>query len=264
MSSVAIAFFLRGALEGLSYRMAFVLQALAAAIELLVLYYISRLIPPSPVHGMGAGYFSFAALGVVAATLLGASLMGVVRPLREGQLTGTLERWIAAPVSGIWLPGLLALWPTCYEAAKVCLVLGVAGALGLPVPATQWGTLVTILALTLLALFPFGVLSACWVLLFKRGDPIAHLVALASTTFGGVYFPVELLPRVLERASGLLPLTHATRALRGAVLDHQRLWELCPHLLPLVGFAGIGIPGSLLVFHLALGRARRLGTITGY
>jgi ABC-2 type transport system permease protein len=71
---------------------------------------------------------------------------------------------------------------------------------------------------TVIAMVEWGVLSASFVIAFKRGDPIALLVNLISIGLSGVYFPVELLPEWVRPLPRMLPLTWGLDAVRAAVV----------------------------------------------
>ena len=70
-----------------------------------------------------------------------------------------------------------------------------------------------------LPLAALGVLSAAFVMAFKRGDPVAMLIHMASLILAGAYFPRELLPGWAQAMALLIPHTHGLEAVRLAALD---------------------------------------------
>ena len=60
--------------------------------------------------------------------------------------------------------------------------------------------------LTLLSSAGVGILSASFIIYFKRGDPINFLLSGATTFLGSVFFPVEQLP---DWAQGILQVRAA-------------------------------------------------------
>jgi ABC-2 type transport system permease protein len=109
-----------------------------------------------------------------------------------------------------------------------------------------------------------GLISASFVLAFKRGDPVGGVLNMAGLIFAGAYFPRELLPEVAQRAAQFLPHTHLLTALRSALLDGAGFGDV-----ELVGaLARLAISAVVLgvlavaTWNHALRHARRAGTLT--
>lgn len=106
--------------------------------------------------------------------------------------------------------------------------------------------------------------SATFILVFKRGSPVAWLFASLSWLLGGVLYPVAVLPDWLRVPAALLPITHAIEGMRPAVLQAAAWSALGPSLLPLALFALGLLPLSLVGFHYAARWARIAGTRAQY
>ena len=109
-----------------------------------------------------------------------------------------------------------------------------------------------------------GILSSCFVVLFKRGNPLAWVLNNFEGLLGGVYFPVTVLPGWLLAVSGLLPVTYAVRAFQLAVQRGAGFGEIKTDLAALFLFNIILIPASVWLFSLSVRRARRNGTLGEY
>ena len=118
--------------------------------------------------------------------------------------------------------------------------------------------------LAVASFLPFGIISASFVLVFKRGDPITFAVGTLSSLLGGMFYPTTVLPEFLEKVSYFLPITHALRAMRLALLRGASQGEIMPDLVFLAVFSGLAIPVSVGIFKLALRQAMRRGTLTHY
>lgn len=81
---------------------------------------------------------------------------------------------------------------------------------------------------------------------------------------GGVMYPVAVLPSYLQKLSYLLPITHALRGARAAVLHGASVGQLLPEISALAGFCVVAVPGSLLAFALGMRRARVTGTLSHF
>ena len=115
------AIFRRDALVALSYPGNFALSWLAIVIEVVVVWYISRLIPPSPKFGstgVAVGYFQFVAINSAFVRFQSAALNSFAESIRDAQLTGTLEIVLATPTQ---LPTLVlssAVWSFAFTSLQ--------------------------------------------------------------------------------------------------------------------------------------------------
>ena len=75
-----------------------------------------------------------------------------------------------------------------------------------------------LVALAILTFSALGVLSPSFILVFKRGSPIAWLFGALSWLLGGLLYPVAVLPDWLRALSALLPVPHAIEGMRAALL----------------------------------------------
>ncbi len=109
-----------------------------------------------------------------------------------------------------------------------------------------------------------GIVSAAFVLLLKKGDPVAWIFGGVSSLLAGVYYPVSVLPDWLEPLSRFLPLTYALDAMRLAILKGHSLYDVRLDILVLLGFTMFLTPLAFLVFRQALKRAKMDGSLIQY
>lgn len=121
-----------------------------------------------------------------------------------------------------------------------------------------------VLILTVLVFSSLGILSASFVMVLKRGDPVTWMFNGLSTLLGGVYYPITVLPDWLQAISRLLPVTYALEAMRLALLQGASFAELWPNILALLIFGVTLLPASLLIFRYAVRRAKEDGSLTHY
>ena len=123
------------------------------------------------------------------------------------------------------------------------------------------------IVVVLVSLFSFaalGLLGAAFTLYMRRSNPIATLIGGLSVVAGGVLYPAAVMPQWLQLAGGLLPISPALEALRGALLDGAPLSSLGGALLRLSVFAAVMLPLSAWAFARALRRARDDGSLSAY
>ena len=70
---------------------------------------------------------------------------------------------------------------------------------------------------------------------------------IPQALLSGLFWPVEEMPKYLQRFAYMMLLTHANRALRDVMLKGWGLAEIWPNLLILLGFAALFIAGGTLL-----------------
>jgi ABC-2 type transport system permease protein len=132
---------------------------------------------------------------------------------------------------------------------------------GFPLRDANWLAVIAVLIATLLAFSGLGILSASYLLLFKRGNPAKWFLLGVSSVAGGMLFPVSVLPDWLQLVARLNPVTYALDAMRAALLGGAGLHAVLQPLLVLVLFSAVLLPLSMAVFAWALRRTKTTGTL---
>jgi ABC-2 type transport system permease protein len=116
--------------------------------------------------------------------------------------------------------------------------------------------------LSLLAFSGLGILSASYLLLFKRGNPAKWFFLGISSVAGGMLFPVSILPDWLQFVARLNPVTHALEAMRASLLGGATIAALWRPLGVLLPFAAVLLPLSMSIFAWSLRRTKITGTLS--
>jgi ABC-2 type transport system permease protein len=157
-----------------------------------------------------------------------------------------------------------SLWSFIFASIRVLLYLIVGILLGVNMTnANLLGALI-ILILTILSFSSLGILAASFIMIFKRGDPINMMFMSTSELFGGVFFPIEVLPWWLQSISHLFPMTYSLSGMRHALLQGYSLHDLLPEISTLVIFSLILLPLSLFIIRFAVKRVKEEGTLVQY
>ncbi len=251
-----------------SYRGAFVLELLQALFGVATFYYVSRFVQSSELARalpQGGSYFAFALVGFTFFDYLGVSMDAFEASLQEARQNGTLEALLVTETS---LPVMLAgsaVYPFALMALRTAVYLAWGIFLfGFPARSANWIGAAVVVLVSVLAFTGLGVLSASYLLLFKRGNPAKWLILGASGLLGGVMYPVSVLPGSLQLAARLVPVTYSLEAMRAALLGGASLARLWPSLRALLVFAAILLPVSFATFAWALRRTKITGTLTHF
>jgi ABC-2 type transport system permease protein len=181
--------------------------------------------------------------------------------LREAQADGSLEVLLATPLSTLHVIVGMAAYPILSALVRAIALLAAGGWLFGAELHVDPRSFLAALALSVAAFAPLGLLSAAFVLVFKRGDPFSYALDAASYLLCGVIYPLEVLPPTLRLAAQFLPATHALEAMRGAVLHRTPVTGLFRPLGALALFAVVAWPLAALVLSGARRHAEKAGTL---
>ncbi len=264
----AVAFLRRDLRVQLSYRLATLLQILGVVFSVSAFYFLARIFGQAALPLLaeyGGDYFAFVLIGIAFAGYQAVGLSAFSEAIRAGQTQGTLEALLVTPTR---LEGILAasgLWSFLQASLQVLLYLLFGVVLfGVPLSRANVGTALLILLLSIAAFTGLGILSASFVLVTKRGNPVNFVFGSLSVLLGGVYYPIGVLPAWLQPVSALLPMTHALRGMRLSLLEGAGLSQVTVELAMLALFTALVLPGGILAFRWALHRARVEGSLTQF
>ncbi len=213
----------------------------------------------------GSGYFAYVFTALAFFGYIGTGAGSYAGRLRLEQTQGTLEAALSTPLKTIPLLAAMSAWNFLFATFEL-LVYALAGVFifKLDLSAANWPAAGLVFLLSAACFAALGILSSCFVVLFKRGNPLAWLLNNFEGLLGGVYFPVAVLPGWLLAVSNLLPVTYAVRAFQLALHKGAGFQALKGDLAVLTAFDVVLIPASVWLFGLAVRRARRAGTLGGY
>ncbi len=266
--SKAIAFLRRDLKSELTYRLSFFLQFFRVFFSIAVFYFIAQMLGEAAIPQLqpyGGDYFSFVLIGIALSEYFGVGLSAFSRSLRKAQTTGTLEAMLSTPTRLSTVIVSSALWSYLMTTFRVLVYLGVGGLfLGVDLAGSNLGAILLILVLTIISFSSLGILAASFIIVLKRGDPITWIFGAVSSLLGGIYYPIEILPKWLQVLSAFLPITYSLRGMRLALLEDAGFGALKIDLLALLAFSVVLVPLSLAAFRFAVGKAKADGSLTHY
>jgi ABC-2 type transport system permease protein len=260
--STALAFVKRDASMALSYRLSFAFQFLGSLVMIATFYFLSQVLS---VDVYGGDPFAFILIGLAFSRYMTLSMSTFSNSIREGQMMGTLEIMLLSPtrLSKILLSS--SIWAYLFTSLQIVLFL----ALGVVIFGVDLGganvvTALIVLALSIVSFAGIGMISAAFIMVLKKGDPIAFALSGLSVLLAGVYYPVDVLPGGLQAISKALPLTYSLEGTRGALQHGYTLSQTWPQIQALIIFAVVLVPLAFLAFRMAVKRARAEGTLVHY
>ena len=262
------AFLRRDLLIALSYRWAFLSDAIGLIAQAFVFYFVNQIVDPArmPVFGGArADYFAFVTIGIGLHAIIQTVISGMALAIRREQLMGTLESLLVTPTS----PPTLQLGSVIYDLAYVPLRTGiflivVSVVFGVDIKGSGWGPAAVILVALLPFIWGLGAASAAAVLTFHQVPGLLGLGIGALSLASGAYFPLDLFPGWVAAVARYNPIAIALATMRSALLGGTgwaTVWTAVAVLIPM---SGVTLALGNAAFRLALRRVRRLGTLGLY
>lgn len=245
----------------LSYGAHFVFSWVGPLVTVAMLYYLAKLIPAGGMlEDQGGNYFAFALVGTVLMDLqwriAGTPGMWIQRDM----LLGSLEMLATRPLGAL----TLVLGPMAYGQLsgllRGAMILVVGACMGISFSPQPWDLLMVLIASSL-AWAALGFLVAASVVAFQRSTPATWLIQGVTSVFGGIFYPLSVLPEWIQGFAWAIPAAPAAIGARQALIGGGGVQEPVRALLI---FALIGLPLGIVAMQMALRRARRRGTLARY
>lgn len=265
---VPFSFLKKDFLNEISYKFHFVLQFVGIFISTVTFYFLSKLVGNNVVDALkpyGGDYFSFVLIGFAFTHYLRVSLEEFSRSIRENQLMGIMEILLVADTRLSTIIVSSSLYKFLFTSFQILIFLFMGVFFfKIDISNANYFAAIVIIILTISSFSCIGIISASFIMVFKRGDPISWAVTYVSWLLGGVYYPVSILPAWLQKFSYLLPITYSLEGMRMALLQGYSFQQLMPNILALSVFTALMLPVSLFVFRKAVNKAKVDGTLTQY
>ena len=264
MLSQLWAFFRKDYLDASSYKVAFAFRFLGIFFSVLSFFFISRLIPSAAVKDYGGDYFSFVLVGIALSSFIGLGMHEFAGLMRGMQTTGTIETVLSSRTK----LSIVLFGSSLWAYLMTILNIGVYFIFGIFVFNVEFNVnilaAIIILVLSTICFSAIGIMAAGMILIFKRGDPLTWVFGTVSSLLGGTLYPITIMPLWLQKIAMLLPITHALRAMRHAIIQGYSLKALSLDIYLLMFFCLVLVPISLVVFKFALKKAKKDGSLMKY
>ena len=247
-----------------SYRMHFALQFFGIFFSVMTFFFVGKLVPGEFVAEFGGDYFSFALVGVAFTSFLSLGMNSFSGVIRGMQLSGTLEAMLTAPTKITTILIGSSLWAYIFT----CINVGIYFLIGIFIFGMKLNVellpALLIFILTVVCFSSIGIISAGIILVLKKGNPFNFLVSNLFGLLGGMLYPITVMPEWLQALAAFLPITYSLKGMRLAVLQGVTLQTLLPDILILLLFSIVLFPVGIIIFSLALRKAKKEGSLIKY
>src|SRR4030067_315 len=95
----------------------------------------------------------------------------------------------------------------------------------------------------------------------ERGSQMTHVIIAILLLVSGVYYPIEVLPDILQKLAVLSPAAYVLVGTRQALLEGAPTDQLWPYIWPTLLMGVVAIPLGLWIFNQAERYAKRTGKL---
>lgn len=205
----------------------------------------------------------FLLIGTLVWAYLSAILDDISLVITWERWEGTIEHTLMAPVPRVAHLVGTAVFGVLHAMVRTTLVM----AISLPFFAVDlaqadWGAAIVVLLIGSLSLIGLGILAGVLPLIYpERGEQLSFMVQACVLLVSGVYCSVEVLPGWLQTLSWISPATYLLDGVRAAIIDGAGVAAVADDLAPLLAFAVVLVPVSIVVFGVAERWAKRTGRL---
>ena len=156
-----------------------------------------------------------------------------------------------------------SIWGFIWSTGTVVIYLAIGVFIfGVSLSINILGTIIVV-ALGISAFIGFSMIGSGILILTKQGDPVTALITIATSLFGNVLFPPQVLPPVLQAISYVLPQYYFFKCIR-LILTGSTILAILPELEILALMCAIIVPLGYAIYALCLKTARKNGTLSWF
>jgi ABC-type multidrug transport system permease subunit len=198
-------------------------------------------------------------IGLAFNTYLGQTLTLVQKTINPW----SLEEVLVSPTSLTTFIVGSSLWSFIWSTGVVVIYLAIGVFIfGVALSVNILGTII-VLALGIGTFTGFSMIGAGILILTKQGDPVTALITIATTLFGNVLFPPQVMPVALQAISYVVPQYYFFTCIR-LMLTGWTIQMILPDLIILVLMCAIIVPLGYGIYTWCLKTARKNGTLSWF
>jgi ABC-2 type transport system permease protein len=228
-------------------------------------FYGSRMVNPATAGLDGVEPFPWLLVGMAFQIYFSTALYSFADKVRSEQVLGTLEAMLVSPTPTSVVIFSSTAWDFLWGAVRLLVyLLAAVFVFGVKLNVTSPLALAAGVTLTLLSSAGIGMLSASFILYFKRGDPINFLLSMGTSFFGNVFIPSKQLPPAVQWISDWVPMSWSLKVVRDALLKGASFGDVAGPIGRLAVLTAVLVPLGLLGARIAIRKAKREGSLVQY
>jgi ABC-2 type transport system permease protein len=250
-----------------SYQLQFILTTFNSIFILAMLYFIGRMVNPDTpgLARFGGNYFAFVLIGYGFYQYFQLALTSFSGTIQSEQMSGCLEAVLGTQTRPEEAIIFSSFYGMLVAFAQLILIF-IFGSLAFKADLSRINAAATLaaFALSVMVFTGFGIVSAAFIVVNKKGDPLGWLIMTLNFVFGGAFFPLEQMPSWMRDVAAFIPATYALDSLRMSIMNGSSIVDLARPLGMLALMAVLILPLSFVLFRRAIRRAKKEGTMVLY
>ena len=251
-----------------TYRLAFAMSFISILFNFfyMVLFgsmFKSGVIPALSAYG--GDFVAYILVGSVGWGFLWAILGGTSQSMRQEMELGTLESIFLTPTSIYTMIVAYTICGAIFGLLSI-VVLVVFGYFLFGISVFANATLFTLLIFILSAIMMTGfgmILGGLTIWIKYIGDTVSLLQSIAMF-FCGVYFPIYVLPGVLQSIAKFIPFYYSIEGLRLSLIPNTPTSEIIEHVIILTLCCILSVSTGIYTLHKGLKKAKKDGSLSFY
>jgi ABC-2 type transport system permease protein len=212
----------------------------------------------------GGDYIQYILVGSIGWGYLWSAMGAASGSIQQEMMRGTFEPIFLTPTSPFVIVIAYTIWGLFMGTISMVVFLFF-GIFVFNVSLTGNALMAIILmGLSVLMMIGFGLMVAGLNVFLKQVGSLVSVVQGIAVFLCGVYFPLDVLPEILQPVGKVLPMYYSIIGLRLALSDQATMDQIMGYFWMLLVLAVIALVLGVYLFRMGLNRARREGTLAYY
>src|ERR671939_444377 len=189
-------------------------------------------------------------IGAVIWSYLGIVFEILIETVAWERWEGTIEYTFMAPLTrAVHLLGT-GIFAVGYGIVRATIVFGaIAAFFGLHMPNANFGSALVLIGVASISFIGIGMMTAVLPLISpEKGTQFGYVGQGLMLVVSGVYYPVDVLPQVMQWIATISPATYALDGMRAAILDGAGVADVWHDIWPLILIGIVSVPLGIWVF----------------
>lgn len=212
----------------------------------------------------GGDYIQYILIGSIGWGYIWSAMGAASGSIQQEMVRGTFEPIFLTPTSPFVIVIAYTVWGLFMGTISMIihLLLGIA-VFNVEITGSVM-LAVALMGLSVLMMVGFGLMVAGLNVFLKQVGAFVSVVQGVALFLCGVYFPIEVLPEIIQPLGKVLPMYYSITGLRKALSDQASSSEIIEYFWILLILAAIALIVGTFLFRKGLNRARREGTLAYY